>query len=526
MNQRETVGDGPRYTSLRDYLRVLRENRLMVVILVVLFGAATAFLSASQEKTYSAEARLAFSDPTEDLDILGASANARPSAQFAAAAGAQTAVQPKVLTAVRRDLHMRASTNSLRNAISVQTEQKTQLVVVTADAHSPTLAARIANAFAREIKRFRTDQVRRHYAAAARSQRRRFNQEKLARQAPAIRADFESRLSRLESLRDIAQPVSIQEPARKGEKTGPHPVRDGLLGAFAGLVLGVIAAFVRDALDVRLRGPAQIQSTLGLPVLASVSRDALGSAGPTGGRKNRSWARDVEAFRMLRRNLDFLRRSGPIRSVAVTSALPEEGKSTIAASLAWAYATAGSRTLLIDCDFRRPCLAERLGVPPVPGLTDYLLGKAQVEEVLKGVPVELGVDLNGNSPHPKHEGELLTVIPAGSSTSAPTELLEKSLFNDFLAVVSRSYDRVVLDSSPLLPVADTLELLVGVDAAIVCIRNSQTTKDQATAMKSILAKFPTRPVGVVVTGAPTEEYPAYGYYQPPADVAETGGRSG
>src|SRR5205085_5106169 len=130
-----------------------------------------------------------------------------------------------------------------------------------------------------------------------------------------------------------------------------------LLGLLLGLLLGIAAAFVRDATDRRLRRLPDIQTAFRLPVLGHVRAESMGRiVQPTHGRRGGS---DLEAFRILRRNLEFLDHDQAPRLILVTSAAAEEGKTTVASSRALAIASAGRRVLLVDCDLRKPALAER-----------------------------------------------------------------------------------------------------------------------------------------------------------------------
>jgi Mrp family chromosome partitioning ATPase len=208
--------------------------------------------------------------------------------------------------------------------------------------------------------------------------------------------------------------------------------------------------------------------------------------------------------------------------------MPDEGKSTVSVSLASAAALAGSRVLLVECDLRRPSLSTRLGVKSNPGLTDYLQGAALPQDLLQMVPLTPPAGAASQpsakpivtSPHPsprmtspstqrKKGGKpqqpqptapSMVVISAGSPVTNAPELLQSKRFEDFLDKVSRAYDLVVLDGSPLLSVADPLELAADADGVLLCIRVQRTTRDQARASVAALGHLPERPSGIVVTG--------------------------
>jgi polysaccharide biosynthesis transport protein len=278
---------------------------------------------------------------------------------------------------------------------------------------------------------------------------------------------------------------------------------------------------VREAFDRRIRASGQIAGEVGLPVVGHVRRRTLGRAVLPWQTGDREAAGDVETFRILRNNLDLLLAGHPEGPVLVTSALPEEGKSTVAASLALASAAAGRRTLLVEADLRRPSLAKRLGIGPTPGLADYLSGRAESQEVMRPVPMPRGIAfaLNGNangsgsgsangngngsangtgSGH--HGSPNLVCMPAGHVGGGAAELLASSRMRELLADVTSVYDVVILDTAPLLPVGDTLGLLAQARAVMLCVRSGQTTREQIQAARETLGRVRPAVSGLVVTG--------------------------
>ena len=516
-----SLSDTPRYATLRDYLRVLREQRRLVLLISLVFVGGTLLFSLSREKEYTGEASLTIRDQSEESIFIGGSQTATTLPNIRSAVGAERALSPEVIARVNRSLGTNLSIGTLRNAVEARVETTTNLVVLEARSGSAEFAARLANTFGREFQREATDEVRKRYSDAARTLQRRLRQ---LRRSAGTRRPFEfeesdttrtvlnQQITRLQTLAAFAQPVAITERATvPTSPSSPKTVRNTLLGALVGLTIALLAAFGRDALDRRIRRPKDVQEQLGLPLLTQVRETALGRAGSAVNGKTALEEEDLESVRIMRTNLAFLNdQEAPLRSVLVTSALPEEGKTTIAAGLAWVSATSGRRTLLLECDLRRPDLAKRLGANRGPGLTDYLAGAAEAGDVFQ--PVDIGAprvaaangDGEGGPPG------ALTLVTAGSMPGGG-DVLGSERFRDFLAVTSRSYDLVVLDSCPLLPVVDTLELVPRVDGIVLCVRVGQTTREQAGSALQALHRFPRKPTGLVVTGVRPGLDENYGY---------------
>jgi len=203
----------------------------------------------------------------------------------------------------------------------------------------------------------------------------------------------------------------------------------------------------------------------------------------------------AEEFRSLRTRLNHLQRSQPLHTLVITSASPGEGKSFTASNLAMSHAQlAGKRVLLADFDFRRPSVAKTFGIVNSAGLTDYLLGKAGVRDILRRV-----AETN------------LYVIPAGETVSNPLELLNLPQCGALLEALRDHFDWVILDSPPLLFAADGNLLSTMADGTILVVRIGTTTYDSvARALQSLCEN---NVLGTVVNGAHRGElYSKYSYY--------------
>ena len=508
-------GDSPRYATLSDYLRVVRENLVVILLLALLFGGAALAWSLRQDPEYVSEAALSFQDPGRDLDILGTPVSPSESPEQRAAEASTQILQIENLEIVRERLRTSLSAAELRGMLSAEPEARTNFVVVQARADDARFAATLAEEVATVGRTESIKRARERLDRAAKTQRRRLRS--LDRRTDAVtRSVIADRVSRLETLRDIARPVEVVRHAGvPASPVAPRPVRNTILGVILGLTLGLIAAFVRDALDQRLRRASDVESEFDLPVLGHLSDDALGRSVVAGTGQKPFDTRELETARMVRIGLDYLNKSEPFTSVAVTSALPEEGKTTVAAVLTYASSLAGKRSVLVECDLRRPVLARRLGLESQPGLSDVLLSRVSIGEAVQHLAPTTGTlaGRNGSSPAVLDPDRgAFDCIVAGTHTTQPAELLGSPEFGAFVEELGRTYDVVVLDTAPLLAVVDTRELMRNADRMVLCVRRGKTKRDQAVAARAVLSRMPDRPAGLVVTGVRARDAAYYGGY--------------
>jgi capsular exopolysaccharide synthesis family protein len=504
-----------RYLTLRDYLRVLRHYRWAILALAAI-GAGLGLLDARrQTPVYQATASVAFQTSTRDLNIVGFGTNDVETPAALAATEADTITRPPVIDGVRQLLKPKLSDAQLRGAISAKVSVTSSLLLVQGTSTDKAFANQLANTVAQVVTTLDNKQTRAHFAAAAADVRHRITALQRAPRAEAAAQlpFFADELARLDTLSKVTNTAQIANPATlPTTPISPRTVRSTVLGLLLGLLLAIVVAFFRDSMDRRLRGPRDIESYFDIPVVGHIRDRMLGRIAQPSDVEDRNRAIDLEAFRILRRNLELLDGASPPRSIVVTSGLPDEGKTTVAGSLAFAVASTGRRTLLVDCDLRRRTLSSRLEVEPSPGLSDFLAGDATPSEILRTVEFMDPPDVSTNGSGPAGISHALVCIPAGSATSRAAELLGSDRFAEFMKGTSEAYEFVVLDSSPLLSVADTLELVPYVDAVLVCARELQTTREEAQATKTALMRFPERAMGLVVTGVkPRRDGDVYSY---------------
>jgi capsular exopolysaccharide synthesis family protein len=273
--------------------------------------------------------------------------------------------------------------------------------------------------------------------------------------------------------------VGIPHPATvPSDPITPNKVLNIGLGLVVGLLIGVGVAVLREVLDNTIKGPSDFEE-MGLAVLGLVPFDKRTPRSPIAFRSDPHSGRS-EAYRQLRTNLQFVDVDNPPRIIAVTSAIPGEGKTTTAINLAAALAEAGARVCLVEADLRRPSIAKALGLVGDVGFTTVVIGKAPVETVLQNA------------------GRNLAVLTSGPIPPNPSELLISQHARQVIAELSRNVDFTIIDTPPLLPVTDGAEMATMADATLLVHRASKTTRDQAARSVKALDKVGRRPVGVIL----------------------------
>ncbi len=205
----------------------------------------------------------------------------------------------------------------------------------------------------------------------------------------------------------------------------------------------------------------------------------------------------AEAYRVLRTNLQFMGLDKPLQAVAITSATPSEGKSLTCANLAAAFAQAGQRVLLVDADLRRPTQAKLFGLNRRAwgGLTTVLAGTQELAEAVQETPVP-GLSLLASGPIPPNPAEML-------GAQRMTDLLEK---------MKAQWDLVIVDTPPVLAVADASILAPRLDGVILVVRAGQVSYPQAKRAKEALDAVKARMLGTVVDGVQSQGRDGYYYY--------------
>ena len=495
---------------MHDYQRLLSRHKFTLLAALII-GAVVAFVySAMVTPRYEATAAIQFQDVTEQEGLVGTSSATLETPAALSAGSLLNVTDNAVLGAARRTLGTKRTITQLRNAVSASVDANSSFVDVQASAASAGFAARLANAVAQATIDVTNQQQRAIFQSDAATLSRRIDAIPDNAANLTTRQSDQATLSRLQTLAIVARPAEIATTAQApSSPASPKQAFDTVLGGILGLIVGLGIAYVRESLDRRLHSPGDIADEVeGLPVLGLISDRVMGGAPLLSTGHDPDTRVAVANFGILRRNVELLSPDGSsLKLIAVTSPAPEEGKTTVALSLACAFTNVGRRTVLVEADLRRPTLGDRLGLERKPGLTDYLAGHAEPADILRLVPLEgLPVAKANGQPHS------LVAVLAGDAVPNPDELLASSRFREALAELAEAYDVVIIDTAPLLPVPDTLEILPLVDAYLICIREGRTTRTDVSALRTLLARLPPKPSGCVTTGVPQRDYKTSGYY--------------
>ncbi|MEN3110958.1 GumC family protein [Uliginosibacterium paludis] len=289
-----------------------------------------------------------------------------------------------------------------------------------------------------------------------------------------------NRRNELSALRDIkADPVRLIQPARpEFTPHRPSPLLLGLGGLVGGMLLCALAVLIRERFWLVFHDAQELEQRSGLPVLAELSSDEdFDPAALARTTLNRPASGFSEAVRTLRSAVLLSDIDLPCRRILVTSSLPGEGKTTLAANLAYSLAATG-RCLLIDADMRRAGLSGRLGLSrEQAGLSDLLARPERVDCIHRR---EAGLDL----------------IPSGSLSEQPLELLSSTAFADLLAGLAPRYDSIVIDSPPLLPVSDAQLIAALCDRTLLVVRARLTPWSVLRRSLALLSRSRARPLGI------------------------------
>jgi capsular exopolysaccharide synthesis family protein len=257
------------------------------------------------------------------------------------------------------------------------------------------------------------------------------------------------------------------------------------IGLVVGVFLGSVLAFLRDHFDDSVKTKDTVEKVTGVSTLGLIPKvagsDIVTVSNPT--------APAAEAFRLLRTSVKFLGVDRQVRVVQVTSPSPGEGKTLVAVNLAVAFAQAGDRVVIVGADLRRPHMEEVLDIPLTPGLTAVLIGDVTLPQAIQSA------DAVPN----------LSVLPAGYPPPNPSELLSGERARRLIDVLGQTYDVVIIDCPPVLPVTDSLVLARMADTTLLVTSANKTSKRSLTRAVELLRQVDAPLVGTVLNSLSADD---------------------
>lgn len=468
--------------DLRRYAALLWHWAWLLVLLTIL-GAATSFiLSKRTIPVYQSSTRLLINEApaTKNTDYASVLASERLARTYS-----ELLTTQPVLSEVISRLELNTTERALRSAVDVNLLRDTQLIDVSVEDTIPARAADIANAIVDvfseqnqglQSSRFSTSkeslssqlaQVDQQIEAATAAIKALGDdpddKAKIDRLETALgqyRQTYASLLQSYESVRlaeatSISNVVQVEAATPISAPIRPRTLRNTVLGAFLGLVIGIAAIILIDLLDDTLN-PENISRHLGLPILGIIAHHQVENGDPVVNSQPRSPV--AEAFRSLRTNIQFASVDTPVKTLLVTSPSPEDGKSTVAVNLGVSLAQSGNRVTIIDTDLRRPQVHKRLGLPNRQGISAVLV---QPKIIINGAIIRTKVNN-------------LSALTSGALPPNPAELLGSDKMSEILSQAHEKADIIVLDAPPVLAVTDASVLAPRVDGVLLVVKPGVT----------------------------------------------------
>jgi len=514
--------------DLRDSLAVLQRRKWTILLVVVVVLALGGLLSYRKSPVYETTASL----------LLKAGSTASPLAEASSSDPERRVKNEAELLQGERTAREVANRLGFGAGISVAAGGESDVIEITASSGDPEQAALIANTFAETHKDLRQRDTAGAITSAEQEIQAQIddfdialsvnaqtladlNAARAATIDPAAasaidnqitenqqaseailrsRQPFTDQLGQLEIQADLARQnplLQVLAPASvPSTPISPDHRQDITVALVIGLLLGIAVAFVQEHLDDSVRDAADLTTvTGGLPSLAIIPRHESPPEGepPPLLTATKPMSHTAESYRSLRTSVEFLALEKRMQTIQVTSAQAGEGKTSTVVNLAVAFAQAGEKVIVVDCDLRRPRLHEYFGLDRHLGFTSVLLNERGLDEVVRRAP---GFDN-------------LHVLCSGPLAPNPSELLGGEQFAEIIRKLSADHTVVLIDSPPVLPVTDALVLSRVTDATIVVASSGTSSKRRFTRSVDSLRQVGAPLVGSVLNSAPLDV--AYGY---------------
>ena len=478
-------------SDIRAYLTAMWRWRFAILAFVIVIPAAVYAYVSSQPKEYEASVLMQVQPLAVDTSLFNTVAP--PAQAQTLLSAARLITTTGVAQAAAKELgEPPSSARQLLAGVTATADTEADFITILAQAPSASRAAEVANAFGAAVVTTRTGQaVGRLNATIGRVSDQ---LDRLGRGDRDGRKQLSEQLQRLRALRAAqGNNAQIVEPAvAPSTPVAPRVTRTVVLAGIVALLLAFGAVVLAQGADRRIRDPLELEELTERPLLSAVPSSAFGDVQTSGAGE--------EAFQTLRASLTYFNIDRPIRSVLISSPVQGDGKTTVATNLARAMARSGKNVILVDADLRRPQVVSRFHIHGSAGLGGVLVGEESLENAF--VEPELDTPESGR----------LRVLPAGSPPPNPSELLASQRMKILLEQLTGMSDLVIIDSTPILTVSDSLPLVELVSGVVSVARINSTSKHAVKRFEQVISNAGGTLLGSVATGAAAAGlYGGYGY---------------
>ena len=447
--------------ELIQYWRLIVQNRIVIGASTLVGLVIAAAITFTTTPLYESQAQIFVSTPASTLDI-SALATGSSFSQQRVKSYAQIINSPKTLEPVIQRLDLKMDAKTLSSMVTASAPLDTVLISLTITDTNPQRAAKIANA--------------------------------VADQFGITVGDLELHGIGIDSPVKVS---TVKDAIPADSPASPKKVINLALGLLLGFGLGIGIASLRKLLDNTVKNEDDL---LGTPLLAAIGFDEIADEKPLVTQIGRYAAR-TEAFRTLRTNLQFLNPDAHPQVIVMTSALPNEGKTTSSINLALSLAQAGAKVILVEADLRRPKVPLYLEMSSMSeGLSDLISGLKKLTP--QGIKAML---------HP-YESTGLKVLLSGMIPPNPSELLSSKKFEELIDMLRKQFEYVIIDCPPLLPVTDAAIVSAKADGCVLIVHAGTTKKPHFIGSRDAIKAVGSNILGVIINKIPESslEY-EYGY---------------
>lgn len=480
--------------TFRDLAALLRRGLVIVLAVGVGAGALAYFLSKRETPVYDATATVLASQPDSGLQSFNVNLVTGPTLDVSAyqAAATSTPVLAQALQLAGQPGSSRAAIEDFARRVSVKTaaNPKSSLIYLSVASSAPKVAAAEANALANALRAWDKQRASKNLATIVDTLKAQLSS--LDAQISQAQTSARVAASQLSGMRQLRAQQALQLTAAEALQTSavghlevlqpaevpirpsaPHPLRSAALLFVLGIFVMYGLLILRDAFDTRYRSTSDISAETRVPVLAEFPHTQGGTRSLPG-----------EAADFLRANVLIGISEESPKVLLVTSSGSGHGKTSVAMGLAESFARSDYRTLLLDADLRRPVSGKEYGL----NMLEYAPLQSYLED--SQLPFEPA--------HVRVGDSVLDVVPSYKPASSPTVLLSHG-FADVLARVRSDYDAIVVDSAPVIPVADTLAIAPQATGVVFAISLPDTDRRSSKAALDLLARIGARVLGSVAT---------------------------